>query len=375
MVIDRHLKATAPRRMPDSRGACVRVDLSAIAHNAQKLRAIFPETVHLMAVVKANGYGHGLISAAQTALDNGADYLGVALPEEGAQLRAAGIAAPCLVLGNASAPGALIAVQNGLLQTVCDEEGIKCIQRACETLDLRAQVHLKLDTGMSRIGARTLEEVEKVLRALENARCVQLTGAFTHFAQAEDEQCVRRQMARFEQLTSALPAGLMLHAAASEAALRYPWARLDMVRTGIALYGCTGEGFLPAMCWQTRVAYVKDIAPGDCVSYGGDFCADRPMRIATIAIGYGDGYLRALSGKAQVLIRGKRCPVLGRVCMDQTMVDVTHVPEAAAGDEAILMGSQQDACITAAELAEWAGTICYEALLLHADRVPVITEN
>ena len=144
---------------------------------------------------------------------------------------------------------------------------------------------------------------------------------------------------------------------------------------GIALYGCAGEGLRRAMRWETRVAYVKQINAGDKVSYGGTFCADRTMRIATIAVGYGDGYLRAFSGKAQVLIGGKRCDVLGRVCMDQTMVDVSHLPQVKAGDEVVLLGEQGDACITAEEMAHWADTICYEALIFHAGRVPMITES
>ena len=360
---------------PDSRGACVRIDLSAIADNICRIKKNLEENVRLMAIVKANAYGHGLTAVARTAQENGADCLGVAVPEEGAALRRAGIALPCLVLGNVSDEGARISARHELVQTICDADGVRRMQRACETEKARAQVHLKIDTGMSRIGARTEEEIRNVLSALAQADRVQLTGAFTHFADAGNEESVRAQFDRFMQLSALLPENVLLHAAASEAALKYPWARLDMVRMGIAIYGCLGETLRQAMQWETQVAYVKDIQAGDRVSYGGDFRAERDMRIATIAVGYGDGYLRALSGKAFVLIRGVRCPVLGRVCMDQTMVDVTHVPGAAQGDEVVLMGSQGKECITAEEMGNWAGTICYEALLLHAGRVPVMIEN
>lgn len=374
-VINSPFFAAGDALQPDSRGACVRVDISAIAHNARRIKAVLGDHVRMMAVVKANGYGHGMTHVARAAVKNGADFLGVALPEEGAALRRAGIETPCLVLGNISEGGARISAQMGLTQTVCDAEGVKLMQRLCAEMDLHAQVHLKLDTGMNRIGARSEAEVACVLQALEKADRVRLTGAFTHFADAGNEESVRRQFRAFWQLTQLLPPGILLHAAASEAAIQYPWARLDMARIGIALYGCQGEQMRQAMRWETRIAYVKDIQAGDCVSYGGDFCAEKPMRVATIAVGYGDGYLRALSGKAQVLIHGVRCPVLGRVCMDQTMVDVSHVLGVNAGDEVVLLGSQGDDCITAHEMAKWAGTICYEALLLHAGRVPVLIEN
>lgn len=374
-VINSPKIAAAAGMQPDSRGACVRVNHSAIAQNIRKIKDLLGTKTLLMAIVKADAYGHGLLGTARVAEECGADAFGVALPEEGVALREAGSALPCLVLGNVGDEGAHIAAQYQLTQTVCDAAGVERMQRACERLNVSAQVHLKIDTGMSRIGARNEEEIRQVLFALSQADRVQLTGAFTHFAQAGNEQCVRAQYERFMHLTRLLPEGLLLHAAASEAALKYAWARLDMVRMGIAIYGCEGENLQPAMRWETQIAYVKTIGAGDCVSYGGDFCAEREMRVATIAVGYGDGYLRAFSGKAEVLIRGVRCPVLGRVCMDQTMVDVSHVPCAAQGDEVVLMGPQGNDCITAGEMAQWAGTICYEALMLHAGRVPVIAEN
>ena len=334
----------------DSRGTCLRVDLSAIAHNSRVLKDTVGEKVRMMAVVKANAYGHGLVPVAKTALMNGASWLGVAVPEEGRKLRQAGVSAPILVLGNVNPEGVDIAAEYGLTQTVFDLPGVALLARSGRDID----VHLKIDTGMNRIGARTEAEVKTVLEALKNAPNLHLTGAFTHFA-------------------------VLLHAAASDASLRFPWARLHMVREGIALYGCI-EGYedlplRPAMRLETRVAYIKEIAAGDTVGYGRAFTADHAMRVATLPIGYGDGYPRACSGRASVLLHGQRCRVLGRVCMDQLMVDVSDLQTVSQGDTAVLMGRQGDQEITAAELARWADTISYEILLSPHARVPVIYEH
>lgn len=367
--------------MPDSRGTCVRVDLEAIAHNARTLKKTVGDKVRMLAVVKANAYGHGLIPVAQTALANGASFLGVAVPEEGRQLRRAGIGAPILVLGNVSPDGAEISVSEGLTQTVCDPRGVELLQAACRKTGKIAEAHLKIDTGMNRIGARNENEVRAVLAALENAPYVKLTGAFTHFADADNpkDSFSRAQFDRFGRLTGLLPAGLLLHAAASDASLRFPWARLDMVREGIALYGCA-EGYddlklKPAMRFETRVAYVKQIEEGDTVGYGRTYTAASAMRVATLPVGYGDGYPRSCSGKAYVLIHGTECPVLGRVCMDQIMVDVSRLDGVQTGDPAVLMGSQNNGFISASRLAAWAGTISYEILCAPHARVPVIYEN
>ena len=369
------------QQAPDSRGTCIRVDLGAIAHNARQLRRTVGADVHMMAVVKANAYGHGLVPVAATALQNGADFLGVAVPEEGRTLRQAGIDAPILVLGNVTEEGARISVREDLIQTVCDPLGAERLQEACRLAGKAAQAHLKIDTGMNRIGARTESEVLAVLEALDKAPYVKLTGAYTHFADADntDEHFSKAQFERFRRLTAPLPQGLLLHAAASDASLRFPWARLDMVREGIALYGCA-EGYKelnlkPAMRFETRIAYVKRIEEGDTVGYGRTYTAASPLLVATLPVGYGDGYPRACSNKAYVLIHGTECPVIGRVCMDQLMVDVSKVPEVQTGDEAVLMGSQGNGFISANRLAGWADTISYEILCSPHRRVPVLYEN
>lgn len=369
------------QQTPDSRGTCLRIDLGAIAHNAQCLKKAMNPGVDMMAVVKANAYGHGLIPVARTALQNGADALGVAVPEEGRTLRQAGITAPILVLGSVSPEGAMISSAEGLIQTVFDERGVGLLQDACRKTGKIGQVHLKIDTGMNRIGARTADEIRAVLDALESAPYVKLTGAFTHFADADnpDDSFSRAQFERFRRLAALLPEGLTLHAAASDASLRFPWARLNMVREGIALYGCA-EGYdsldlKPAMRFETRIAYVKSIVEGDTVGYGRTYTAAAPLRVATLPVGYGDGYPRACSNQGYVLIHGTECPIVGRVCMDQLMADVSRVPGVQAGDAAVLLGSQGNARITAGRLAGWAGTISYEVLCAPHARVPVIYEN
>ena len=361
------------------RGTYIQVDLSAIGRNAAKLkRAVAP--AKMLAVVKANAYGHGLIQTAQVALKNGAEYLGVAIPEEGETLRQAGITSPILVLGAVNALGAAASVRLGLTQTVFDPERVEMLEEAAVRQGREALAHLKCDTGMGRIGVRNEAEMRAVLDKIAACPHVRLTGAFTHFADADGagEAYTRLQIARFEEMRKLLPKGILIHASASAAAARYPEARYDMVREGISLYGCAPVAqeipLEPALSWHTEIAYVKTIAPGECVSYGCTFRAQRETRVATLPVGYGDGYHRALSGKARVLIAGKECPVIGRVCMDQIMADVTGLaPEdAVPGAPAVLLGKQGGNEITADRLAAWAGTISYEMLLSATARVPII---
>ena len=357
----------------------VQVDLGAIAANTRTLKAAIAPTPHMMAVVKANAYGHGAVPVAKTALKNGADFLGVAIPEEGEALRRAGVSAPILVLGGVNAWGAEASVRFGLTQAVFDPERVRMLESAAARQEKTVSVHLKCDTGMGRIGVRTEDELKRVLQEIEASPHVRLTGAFTHFADADgpDEAYSLGQIAAFEKLLALLPKDILIHAAASAAGLRYPQARYQMVRQGISLYGCPplpdAPKLLPALSWHTEVAYVKTIPAGTCVSYGRTFMADKETRVATLPVGYGDGYHRAMSGKAFVLIGGVRCPVLGRVCMDQMMADVTNVPpeKCGLGAPAVLLGRQGDEEITADELASWAGTISYEMLLAITARVPV----
>ena len=365
------------------RGTNIRVDLGAIAANTAVLRRATLPAPHMLAVVKANAYGHGLAQVAKTALLHGADWLGVAIPEEGERLREAGVEAPILVLGAVTERGAEASVRNRLTQAVFDPARVRMLEEAAARLNMTADMHLKCDTGMGRIGVRTEHELQAVLDALKAAPHVRLTGAFTHFADADGDSDAYslRQIDAFNRLTALLPKGLLIHAAASAASLRYPQARYSMTRQGISLYGCApvpeAPELKPALSWHTEIVYVKDLPAGACVSYGCTYKAEKDMRVATLPVGYGDGYHRALSGKAFVLIGGKRCPVIGRVCMDQIMADVTDVPEEKLylGAPAVLLGRQENEEITADELASWAGTISYEMLLAATARVPILYDG
>ncbi len=352
------------------------IDLQAIAHNILLLSENLPDRVERMAVVKADAYGHGAVPVARTALQNGCSQLAVATPQEGAALRQAGIRSPILVLGCAGREGSLLGISEGLTLTVASEEDALWAGEAARQLGKQGCVHLKLDTGMHRIGIQTLAERERVLQKLKSYAEIQLTGAFTHFADADgaDDQYTRLQFASFCRLTEGLPSGILRHCANSAAVERYmPEMTMDMVRLGISMYGYppvdTKRVYCPALSWYSHVTFVKDIQAGDAVSYGCTFVAEKPMRVATIRCGYGDGYHRMASGKAEVLIRGHRCRVLGRICMDQMMADVTQAGAVQPGERVTLIGRDGEESITAEDLARWCGTISYEVLLSSAPRV------
>ncbi len=351
------------------------IDLAAIRHNVRMIREDLPQGVLLLAVVKADAYGHGMIHVAENALAAGADWLAVARTDEGEKLRQAGIEAPILVLGAACGDEIGEGVKHGLTLAATEPAMVLEAQHQAERYGRPALVHLKLDTGMGRIGVRTEDEVRQMLDTLDACPDVRLTGAFTHFADADgaDMQYTHMQFERFRALTKGLPDGLILHCANSAAIHRFPEVALHMVRAGISLYGYppvpTDMPLRPAMTWVTAVTCVKDVHAGEKISYGCTFTAERTMRLATVACGYGDGYHRSASGKAFVIIHGKRCPVVGRICMDQMMVDVSEVEGVRRGDEAVLIGEQDGAVITAEDLAAWSGTISYEVLLAAPERV------
>ena len=359
----------------------VTVDLQAIRHNYHLLADPLPEGVRVMAVVKADAYGHGSVAVAKALLAEGAGALAVALPEEGITLREAGVTAPILVLGAAMPLAAEAAIEQYLTQTVFEPSTLALLEETAKRMGKTAMVHIKLDTGMGRIGLRTEAEAQALADALKDAPHVRVTGVYTHFSDAdapleggEMNEYTRAQLERFKVLRAFFPADIPSHVSNSAMSLLYPEARFQMVREGIALYGYppipTHLPFQPALSWQTEVVHIKDVEAGSAISYKRTYVADGPRRVATIAVGYGDGYHRALSNRGYVLIGGKRCAILGRVCMDQTMVDVSDVPQARVGDAAVLIGRQGDALIGADEVAGWAGTISYEVLLAITARVP-----
>lgn len=359
----------------------LRVDLSAIRHNVREVaEAAAPAKV--LAVVKANAYGHGAVQVSQAALEAGADMLAVALIEEGAQLRQAGVTAPILMLGTTDVHAAEAAVEYDVTPVVFLPEVLFALESAAAKKGVCASAQIKIDTGMNRIGVRTEEELSAVLDAVAKCPHIRITGALTHFATADvpESDFGGEQIARFERMTALMRArGLNFerHAAASAAAVRYPQARYDRVRAGIVMYGIDPLGQLdvrPALRWTTRVSYVKTIESGDTVSYGRRFTAARPTRIATLPVGYADGYRRSFSNRAQVLLHGRRVPVVGSVCMDQVMVDATGL-DVQMGDETVLLGRQGEEEISCCELAQLDGTIPYEIMTGISARVPRVYEQ
>ncbi|MBR5302001.1 MAG: alanine racemase [Clostridia bacterium] len=361
------------------------IDLSAIRHNVGVMRNCLKENVDFLAVVKADGYGHGAVKVARAALEAGAKMLAVAIPEEGVQLRQAGIDAPVLVLGGIEEEAADVVAACALTQVVFDEARILALDRAGEKYGRVVDVHLKLDTGMCRIGVRTKEEAQRLVALIDSLAHVRLTGCFTHMATADEDFCedTHAQIARFAQLCDAIaeihPGRIIRHAANTASIFRYPQAHFDMVRGGIALYGYPpfeqDLGLRPAMRWTARAVYVKTIYPGDKVSYGGLFEAERETRVMTVPVGYADGYRRGMTGKGCVLVRGQRARILGRVCMDQIMVDVTDIADAQVGDEVVLLGAQGNDMIDADEMAAWLGTISYEVVCSPSIRIPRVYIN
>jgi alanine racemase len=357
------------------------VDLEAIAHNVRRVVEMVGPAVVVLAVLKADGYGHGAGQVARTALNNGAGYLGVASINEGAALRRSGIEAPILVLGYTPAWQARELVLNELTATIFDLDVAQALNRAARELNGRVCVHVKVDTGMGRLGLLPDQVLPLVLELQSLAHLV-LEGIFTHFSVADaDPGYTRWQLDRFRQVREALAReGIeipLAHAANSAAILSLPESHLGMVRLGLAMYGlhpservpCPPD-FRPALAFKTQIAQVKTLPPGSYVSYGNTYQTSSAQRIAVIPVGYADGFRRAPRHWGHVLVRGQRAPIVGRVCMDQTMIDVTAIPHVRQGDEVVLIGQQGEAQITAEDVATRLGTINYEVVSEILARVP-----
>lgn len=358
------------------------IDLDAISYNIRGVKEKVGPSVEVMAVVKANGYGHGALEVARTALEAGASWLGVALPEEGAELRIAGIKAPILVLGPTPPTQAALVSNHDLSQAITSWDQAEALSREARLSGKRIGVHLKLDTGMGRIGIPP-DQVLNLATKVAKAPGLILEGAMTHFADADskDKDWARAQLQRFlkgvDDLSSEGIQIIYRHAANSAAILDLPESYLDMVRPGIMLYGyypsqevSRSIHLRPALALRTEVAFLKEVPPGTSISYGRTFITPRRTRVATLPIGYADGYSRLLSNSGMAIIRGQRVPVIGRVCMDMVMVDITEVSEARPGDEAILYGRQGGEEISVEEVAEKLGTISYEVVCSISQRVP-----
>ncbi|MCF8012004.1 MAG: alanine racemase [Clostridiales bacterium] len=359
------------------------IDLDAVAQNIRALKALAAPGTKLMAVVKAGAYGHGSVEVSRTALKNGADWLAVARTEEGICLRKSGIDAPVLVFGTASKEEIKEALKNQLTLTIYDRESARAISETACSLGVQADVHVKIDTGMGRLGFNW-DECAAAVEEVNSFSGLNFTGIYTHFAAADacDKFYTRRQFNNFKNVLEELKErGInfpLRHAANSAALIDFPESHLDMVRPGISVYGCYPSGEVdssrvelkPAMTLKTRVAQVKEVGPGFHVSYGCTYVTPASTVLAALAAGYADGYNRLLSSKGQVLVHGSRAPVVGRVCMDQCIAGVGHIPAVSPGDEAILMGRQGDEMISADEIAASIGTINYEVLTSVSSRVP-----
>ncbi len=358
------------------------ISRSAILHNLDVIRSILSPETKLIAVVKANAYGHGMEIVANTSCNHGADCLAVAIPEEGIRLRKAGIASPILLLGASDEGHMDLILDYSLTPTLFSLSFLQSMQDHAAKRNAVCPIHLKVDTGMNRIGFKTKESFIQALETLQTCPNLRFDGLFTHFAvsELEDTSFTLLQIRRFrEYIDLAHSYGFYptIHAANSGAILNIPAARFDMVRAGLVLYGDQPSGhpnpafdLQPVLSWKADIVHIKEVPAGEGISYGLKYVTSRPSRIATLPVGYGDGYKRCISGKACVLLHGKRAPQVGTICMDQMMVDVTDVPEASVGDTAVLIGSQGSEQITADEMARWADTISYEILLSISDRVP-----
>jgi alanine racemase len=372
------LFALEGEEMP-SRAVWAEVDLKAIEHNIKVIKEKIHGNARFCAVVKANAYGHGAIPVAKAAAAAGADYFAVAILKEAIELRDAGFKTPILILGLTPLEQAKEIVDYDITATVFSIEAAEALSKEAVRQHKNVKVHLAVDTGMGRIGVRPEEagEMAKQITSLEN---VELEGMFSHFALADssDKTFAYEQLARFKVAIASVKASgidiAIKHLANSAATLEMPETHFDMVRSGVILYGLWPSDEVsretdlrPAMTLKARIAYVKSMQPEETVGYGRTFTVKRQSRIATLPIGYADGYTRLFAGKAQVEIHGKRADVVGRICMDQCMVDVTDIKETTFDDEVVLFGSQT---LTTDEAASWIGTINYEIVCMVGARVP-----
>lgn len=360
----------------------IEVDLDAIAHNVQAIKAHIASHVMLIAVVKANAYGHGALEVAQTALRNGASWLAVARADEGIYLRQAGIVAPILVMNYTPPDEIEEALRHDLTLTLSDLEPARLVSATASRLGRAATVHIKMDTGMGRFGLLP-EEVLPFVQEVAALPGIQIEGLYTHFAVADlaDKDYTRLQFRRFQQVRNRLAAAgfriPLCHTANSAATLDLPETHLDAVRVGIAMYGLRPSSEVepavplrPALSLKSHVARVRTLPAGSSISYGRTYITPREMPVALVPVGYGDGYHRLISNRGAVLINGRRAPIVGRVCMDQLVVDVSQAGPVEPNSEVVLIGSQGEERITAEEVAGWAETINYEVTTALLPRVP-----
>lgn len=362
------------------------ISLDAIRDNIKKGRALLAPGTKLMGVVKADAYGHGAVPVAK-AIEDLVDAYGVAMPEEGVELRKAGITKPVLVLGFTAPEMAELAIRYDITMAVFQSETAKAYNETAKRLHKKAKVHIKLDTGMSRIGYLCCQESVEDIKKIAALSHVEIDGMFTHFSKADeaDKTFARNQLKKYMEFARLLEeAGIKLpckHVCNSAGIIDIPEGDLDMVRFGVTMYGMypTDEvskermPVTPAMEVKTHISFIKTLPVGVGIGYSGTFITEKETRVATLSAGYGDGYPRGLSNSGRVLIHGKSAPVLGRICMDQCMVDVTDIPEAKQGDIATLLGKDGDDFISAEEIGATVGnSFHYEVVCDISKRVPRI---
>lgn len=387
------MKDLVPSTLPSGATSWLEIDLEALAANIAAFRRQLAPSTRLAAVVKADAYGHGVDLIAPRAIEAGAQMLAVINLAEGIELRRlVGNSVPIMVLGFVPPADAGAAVEHDLQLTLFDRAGLPALAAEARRRGRPARVHLKLETGTHRQGLEG-EALVELAREVRDTEGLSLEGASTHFADIEDTTdhgFARGQIERFGELLEMLERELgerppLCHTACSAAAILFPETHMDLVRVGISLYGLwpsretlvsarergiSGFELRPVMTWKALLAQVKSVPAGAYVGYGRTWRATRPARIAVLPVGYFEGYPRALSGRAHVLIQGRRAPVVGRVCMNMTMVDVTDIPGVRAGDVAVLLGRSGEERVSAEELASWAGTIHYEIVSRIAPTLP-----
>ena len=366
----------------------VAVDLDAAVENMNRMHEHLKAGTRMMAVIKTDGYGHGAfpIGKALEPLDYVFGYA-VATAEEALKLRKEGVEKPILILGYVFPCDYEILARQNVRIAVFREDMLEELSAASRAIGKPIPVHVKVDTGMGRIGIAPDDEGLRFVEKVLHTEGVEIEGIFTHFARAdeEDKTNVNHQFDRFQAFLNRVRDELgfvppIRHCSNSAAILELPETHLDMVRAGITLYGLEPSDEVdmkkiplkPVMSLHSRITFVKTVMPGESVSYGGLFTAGKPTRVATVPLGYGDGYPRSLTGKGEVLIRGHRCPILGRICMDQFMVDITDLPDVREGEPVVLLGRDGSECITAEELGKRSGRFNYELVCLISNRIPRI---
>ncbi len=356
------------------------IDLTRLTENYHVIQKHVGDVI-VMPILKANAYGHGLVEVGKHFAGLGVKYIGVAFLEEAILLRESGVNTPILVLGGILGTQIPQFLQHKLSLTASSIEKLEQVDQAAESMGVQAKVHLKIDTGMERIGVHYYS-AESLLEASLKCKHTMIEGIFSHFSNADaaDLTSAKLQLERFSEVirfyeNKGLPFPLR-HIANSGAVLQMPDSYFDLVRPGIVMYGVYPSNevkntlaVLPVMSWSSRVVYFKVVKPNHPVSYGSTWQSDHMVRLVTVPVGYGDGYFRSMSGKAEVIIRGKRYPVVGSICMDQFMVNIEW-DSAYNNDEVILVGESEKECITIENLAGWAGTIPYEILTNINTRVP-----